>query len=194
MSCTNITFQKEIRQRKGVMTPCHGAMLCDRQSVFNRQPCIPLEYFMGITLYCKTFIQWSITARPFSLSEVVEGFNIGGKTTAWVMAFQMSGLCQLGLRLFLWLIQYRKKLRTETHGGINAWLSHTMCWIHVLTVLYHYLRDVTSDVSSHSSFTRPTEHFYSNDFLLRGSPWPLAVRNLAVHLKWCMCGQAQAQK
>lgn len=67
--------------------------------ISNRQLCIPPRNFMGMTLFYITFIPESITEKPFSQTELEEGFSIGGNITVWEMAFKMPGICQLGLRL-----------------------------------------------------------------------------------------------
>lgn len=66
----------------------HKLQLTPPYLVFNRPPCILLRNFMGTTLFYITLIPRLITARPFSLSELVEGCHTGAKITARVMAFK----------------------------------------------------------------------------------------------------------
>lgn len=128
-------FMGPLNTAAEVEVPCSGkdshgsrksvsAISPNYSTVCNRQPCIPLRNFMCTTLFYITFILQSITARPFSLTELVKGFSIGGKITVRVMAFKMPGICQLGLRLRLWLVQCRKSSEWDSKLGLmHVWVT-----------------------------------------------------------------------
>lgn len=140
MSCTNISSTMEINQSKEVIEtlnraaevemPCSGTAMQAEKSItvkptysfFNRRPCIALGNFMGMTLFYITLIPRSITARPFSLTEAVEGLSIGSGY-GFLNARSISAAPETASLT----VTVEEGLRSETKGGINAGLSHTLC-------------------------------------------------------------------